>query len=76
VKRGGKMGDYITADKLYGFSVEPGDIIRTKDGEEILVSLVESVDEGYDIHYTDPFEGEEGIYHLPEEDMVDLLILE
>lgn len=70
------MGEYIVADKLYGFSIEPGDIIRTADHEEILVSLVESVDGGYDIHYTDPFEGEQGVYHLPEDDMVDLLILE
>ena len=70
------MGEYVIADKLYGFSLEPGDFIRTKDGEEILISLVETVDEGYDIHYTDPFEGEEGIYHLDDDDMVDLLILE
>jgi hypothetical protein len=67
------MGEYIIADKLYGFSLEAGDFIRTKDGEEILISLVEA---GYDIHYTDPFEGEEGIYHLDDDDMVDLLILE
>lgn len=70
------MGDYIVADKLYGFSLEPGDIIRTKDGQEILISLVDSVEGGYDIHYTDPFEDEEGIYHLGDDDMVDLLILE
>jgi hypothetical protein len=70
------MGEYVIADKLYGFSLEAGDFIRTKDGEEILISLVETVDEGYDIHYTDPFEGEEGIYHLDDDDMVDLLILE
>lgn len=70
------MGDYIVADKLYGFSVEPGDIIRTKDGQEILVSLVDSVDEGYDIHYIDPIEGDEGFYHLPEDDMIELLVME
>jgi len=70
------MGEYIVADRLYGFSVEPGDVVRTKDGQDIVVSLVESVDRGYDIHYTDPFEGEEGIYHLDDDDMVDLLILE
>jgi hypothetical protein len=70
------MGEYAVADKLYGFSIEPGDIIRTTDGQEILVSLVDSVEDGYDIYYTDPFEGEEGVYHLPEDDMVDLLILE
>jgi hypothetical protein len=70
------MGEYAVVDKLYGFSIEPGDTIRTSDGQEILVSLVDSVDDGYDIHYTDPFEGEEGVYHLPEDDMVDLLILE
>jgi hypothetical protein len=40
-----------------------------------VVSFVDSVDGGYDIHYTD-LDGEEGIYHLPEDDMVDLLILE
>ena len=70
------MGDYIVADKLYGFSLEPGDVIRTEDGLEILISLVDSVEGGYDIHYTDPFEDEEGIYHLGDDDMVDLLILE
>ena len=70
------MGDYIVADKLYGFSLEPGDFIRTKDGQEIIISLVDSVESGYDIHYTDPFEDEEGIYHLDDDDMVDLLILE
>lgn len=70
------MGDYIVADKLYGFSLESGDIIRTKDGQEIIIDLVDSVDGGYNIHYTDPFEDEEGMYHLGDDDMVDLLILE
>jgi hypothetical protein len=70
------MGEYIIADRLYGFSVEPNDILRTADGNEIVVSFVDSVDGGYDIHYTDPFEGEEGVYHLPEDDMIELLILE
>ena len=70
------MGEYVVADKLYGFSLEPGDIIRTNDGQEIVISLVDSVEDGYDIHYTDPFEDEEGVYHLGEDDMVDLLILE
>ena len=70
------MGEYVIADKLYGFSLEPGDVIRTKDGQDIVVSLVDPVDKGYDIHYTDPFEGEEGVYHLDDDDTVDLLILE
>ena len=70
------MGDYIVADKLYGFSLEIGDVIRTKNGQEIVISLVDSVDGGYDIHYTDPFEDEEGMYHLEEDDTVDLLIPE
>lgn len=70
------MGEYVVTDKLYGFSIEPGDIIRTIDGKDIVVSLVDSVDDGYNIHYTDPFDDEEGTYHLPEDDMVDLLILE
>lgn len=70
------MGEYIVADKLYGFSVERGDIIRINGGEEVVVSLVDSVDGGYDIHYTDPFEGERYVYHLPEDDTVDLLIPE
>jgi hypothetical protein len=69
------MTEYIVADKLYGFSVEPHDILRTADGNEIVVSFVDSVEGGYDIHYTD-LDGEENIYHLPEDDMVELLILE
>ena len=69
------MGEYIVADKLYGFSVEPHDILRTADGNEIVVSFVDSVEGGYDIHYKD-LDGEEDIYHLPEDDMIDLLILE
>jgi len=73
---GGVMGEYVVADRLYGFSLEPGDIVRTNEGNELVISLVDSVDGGYDIHYTDPFEDEEGVYHLPEDDMIDLLILE
>jgi hypothetical protein len=69
------MTEYIVADKLYGFSVEPHDILRTADGNEIVVSFVDSVDGGYDIHYTN-LDGEESIYHLPEDDMIELLILE
>jgi hypothetical protein len=56
--------------------LEPGDVVRTDEGNELVISLVDSVDGGYDIHYTDPFEDEEGVYHLPEDDMIDLLILE
>jgi hypothetical protein len=69
------MGEYIIADRLYGFSVEPNDILRTADGNEIVVSFVDSVEGGYDIHYIS-LDGDEEIYHLPEDDMVDLLILE
>jgi len=69
------MGEYIVADRLYGFSVEPDDVLRTADQNEIVVSFVDSVDGGYDIHYTN-LDGEEDIYHLPEDDMIDLLILE
>jgi hypothetical protein len=69
------MSEYAIADKLYGFSIEPGDMVRTADGKEILVFLVDSVEDGYDIHYFDPFDDENGVYHLPEDDMVDLLIL-
>ena len=70
------MGDYILADKLYGFSIESGDVLRTKDGQEILVKSVNSVDDGYDIYNTDLFEDEEGMYHLEEDDTIDLLIIE
>lgn len=69
------MGEYIVADKLYGFSVEPHDILRTPAGNEIVVSFVDSVDGGYDIHYTN-LDGEEEVYYLPDDDMVELLILE
>ncbi len=69
------MGEYLVADKLYGFSIEPNDILRTADGNEIVVSFVDSVDGGYDIHYTN-LDGDEEVYYLPDDDMVELLILE
>lgn len=67
--------EYRVADRIYGFSIEPGDHIRTADGNDFIVNRVEYAENGYDIYYTDPFlEEDEFIYSLDDDDTVELLI--
>lgn len=70
------MDNYIVADKLYGFNLEVGDYVRTNAGQELILSDIVPLQEGYELHYTDPFDEEEYVYLLGDDDTVDLLILE
>ena len=68
---------YRVADVIYGLSIEPGDHIRTAAGNDFIVSLVEDVEGGYDIHYIDPFtEEDEMMYFLEQDDTVELLVID
>lgn len=70
------MDNYIVADKLYGFSLEKGDFVRTNTGQEFVIGDIVSIDEGYELHFTDLFGDEEEVFLLEEDETVDLLILE
>ncbi len=70
------MGEYLVADNLYGFSLEIGDHVRTKTGQEFIINGIVSIDEGYELHFTDLFIDEEEVYLLEEDETVDLLIPE
>ena len=68
---------YRVADNIYGFSIEIGDHIRSADGNDFIVSLVEDVDGGYNIHYIDPFtEEDEMVFFLDQDDTVELLVID
>ena len=68
---------YKVADRLYGFSIEIGDHVRTSGGKDFIISLVEDVDDGYNLHYTDPFtEEEEMVFFLDQDNTVELLVID
>lgn len=65
--------DYKEIDRLYGLSIEAGDMIRLPNGDIVNVTRTESVEDGYDIFYLDLFEDEELVYTLDDTDTVSLL---
>lgn len=65
--------DYKEIDRLYGLSIEAGDMVRLPNGDIVTVTRTESVEDGYDIFYLDLFEDEELVYTLDDTDTVSLL---
>ena len=65
--------DFEVIDTLTGFSVEPGDIIRTADGFEVTVNEVDHVDGGYNIRYLDHETDEFATLFIDEDEFVELL---
>ena len=65
--------DYKEIDRLYGLSIESGDMVRLPNGDIVTVTRTESVEDGYDIFYLDLFEDEELVYTLDDTDTVSLL---
>lgn len=67
------MTDYKEIDRLFGLSVEAGDLIKLPTNEIITVTRTEPTDSGYDLYYLDLFEDEELVYSLGDNDLVTLL---
>lgn len=67
------MTDYKEIDKLFGISIEAGDMIRLPNNDVVTVTRVEPVEDGYDIFFLDLFEDEELVYKLDDTQAVSLL---
>lgn len=67
------MTEYKEVDKLFGLSIEPGDMIRLPNNDVVTVTRVEPVEDGYDIFFLDLFEDEELVYTLEDTQAVSLL---
>lgn len=67
------MTDYKEIDKLFGISIEAGDMIRLPNNDVVTVTRVEPVEDGYDIFFLDLFEDEELVYTLEDTQAVSLL---
>jgi hypothetical protein len=67
------MTDYKEIDRLFGLSIEAGDLIKLPNNEIVTVTRVDPVSDGYDIFYLDVFEDEELVYTLDDTDTVSLL---
>lgn len=65
--------EYKEVDRLFGLSIEPGDLIKLPNNEIVNVTRTEASPEGYDVFYLDLFEDEELCYTLSDNDMVSLL---
>lgn len=65
--------EFEVLDTLTGFSLEPGDIIRTADGFEVTVNNVNHVDDGYEIVYLDHETEEFATLFIDEDEFVELL---
>ncbi len=65
--------EYKEIDKMFGLSIEPGDLIKLPNSEIISVIRTEPTDYGYDVFYLDLFEDEELVYSLSDNEMVSLL---
>ena len=66
------MEDYEVIDRLLGFSLEPGDLIKYND-QAIVVEVVDAVDGGYKVWFIDPYDDEEDYIFIEDDEYVDLL---
>ena len=66
------MEDYEVIDRLLGFSLEPGDLIKYDD-QAVVVETVDAVDGGYNIYFIDPYDDEENYIFIQDDEFVDLL---
>lgn len=69
------MVSYKAVDRIVAWQIEPNDIVRLPDGQEVFVTNVSQVDNGYKIYFPDLFgEVEDDYVVIGEDDYVDLLI--
>lgn len=66
------MEDYEVIDRLLGFSLEPGDLIKYDD-QTVVVEAVDAVDGGYNVYFIDPYDDEENYIFIEDDEFVDLL---
>lgn len=67
------MTDYKEIDRMFGLSVEAGDLLQLPNGEIVTITRTESTVDGYDLFYLDLFEDEELVYSLGDNELVTLL---
>lgn len=65
--------EYKEIDKLYGLSIEPGDLVRLPNGEVVTITDTTPTPDGYELHFLDIFEDEELTYEIKDDQTVTLL---
>lgn len=69
------MVSYKSVDRIVAWQIEPNDVIRLPDGQEVIVNKVSQMGEGYKIYFPDLFgEVEDDYVVIGEDDYVDLLM--
>ena len=69
------MVSYKAVDRIFAWQIEPSDIVRLPNGQEVIVTNVSQIGEGYKIYFPDLFgELEDDYAVVSEDDYVDLLM--